>query len=193
LQKIKDMSHKDKNQQLTPIKYIQTKLKDLPFFCCYATETWRLSFELVTLIVSRVMPSGNICMALYLIDKGCLGLKNCYYQFNISESAFFDFIEEIEMRESRKFEEISVEEAHNLVFAALDYADELGFKPDKDWSITKYFLNENLITEDIDDIPFGRDGKPFFFAGPFDNVAKVLATLKRSVGEGNFDYFIPID
>lgn len=37
-------------------------------------------------------------------------------------------------------------------------------------------------------IGFGRDGKPFYFSGPYDNPRKVVQTLERTCGPGNYDY-----
>lgn len=35
---------------------------------------------------------------------------------------------------------------------------------------------------------FGRDGKPFYVAGPHDNPDRVIRTLEQSVGEDNFHF-----
>ena len=37
-------------------------------------------------------------------------------------------------------------------------------------------------------IKFGRDGKPYFQQGPYDNPTRVTRTLDRSVGPGNYDF-----
>ncbi|MBE8987818.1 DNA-binding response regulator, partial [Nostoc sp. LEGE 12450] len=42
-------------------------------------------------------------------------------------------------------------------------------------------------------IECGRDGKPFYVNGPHDNPKKIMETLKRSRGEGNFDFLIGSD
>lgn len=41
-------------------------------------------------------------------------------------------------------------------------------------------------------ITFGRNGKPFFIAGPNDNVARVLRQLEKTAGVGNFDFLAPM-
>ena len=182
-----------KQVQFSSEKYIKTKARELPFFECYASQGWYISFELVTVIVSKQMPSGNICLAIYLLDKGCLGLKNTNYKFNMTLAEYKDFVNQVMEAEERPFEVISVENVHNLIFGAIDYADEYGFLPERGWSITRYFLNEDLITDEIDNIEFGKDGKPFYISGPYDNVNHILATLKRTAGEGNFDFISHLD
>ena len=82
--------------------------------------------------------------------------------------------------------------AHNIIYGAIAYAEDLGFKPEKDWALSQFILEED--TEDIEliEVEFGKDGKPCFINGPFDNINSVLAKLNKSVGEGNYE-FIMID
>jgi hypothetical protein len=182
-----------KQVQLSSEKYIKTKAKELSFFECYASQNWYVSFELVTVIVSKQMPSDNICLAIYLLDKGCLSLKSTNYRFNMTLSEYKDYVSHLMEAEQRPFEVISVEMVHNLIFGAIDYADEYGFSPNKGWIITRHFLNEDLITDEIDSIEFGKDGKPFYISGPYDNMNHILATLKKTAGEGNFDFISHLD
>ncbi|HCJ33979.1 MAG TPA: helix-turn-helix domain containing protein, partial [Ktedonobacter sp.] len=37
-------------------------------------------------------------------------------------------------------------------------------------------------------LTFGKDGKPFFVAGPRDNAARIVKQLEKTAGPGNFDY-----
>jgi len=39
-------------------------------------------------------------------------------------------------------------------------------------------------------LPFGKNGKPFFIAGPYDNVEQILQQLETTVGQGNYDFLI---
>ena len=36
----------------------------------------------------------------------------------------------------------------------------------------------------------GYRSKPFYINGPYDNPLKILKTLRKTVGEGNFEYVI---
>lgn len=81
--------------------------------------------------------------------------------------------------------------AHNIIYGAIDYAEGLGFQPDKHFKITEYLLNPNLINDGIDEIEFGYDGKPFFIAGPDDNTIRIISILERNMGKGNFEIMMP--
>lgn len=170
-------------------KFIRNKTQNLEFFKCYANEDWYDSHELSSVIVSKKMQSGKICFVAYLIDKGCLGLKSTYFRMNMTEYEYDNFIDYLIESEERDFVEITAEDAHNIIFGGVDYAESCGFQPlDKDWAVSKHFLNEELITDGIDEIEFGKDGKPFYLPGPYDNVKKHLAILDKKFGEGNYDY-----
>ena len=70
----------------------------------------------------------------------------------------------------------------------MEYAQKLGLKPHRDFSKAEGHLgqpSENLLP-----IEFGRKGKPFYISGPYDNPHKIIAKLRETVGEGNFDYLM---
>ncbi len=182
---------KQKSVILSPTVYIKTKTKDLPYGICYSTYDEyhnESNSGLDTVIVSRIMPSGKLIVGMYLMDLYCLGIKNTVFKFAMTTDEFNEFVEMVQEQERRDFFEIEPSMAANLIFGGLDYAEQLGFRPEKDFAITKYIIDEDLITEDIDNIEFGQNGKPMFIQGPYDNVKSVLATLNKNVGEGNYEY-----
>ena len=188
---------KQKPTILSPTTYIKTKTKDLPFGMCYSSyddESKKNAFSgLYTVIVSRIMPSGKLIIGMYLIDLFCLGVKNTVFRFAMTNQEFSEFIEMVENQERRELNEISSSMACNLVFGALDYAEQLGFRPEKDFIITKYILDENLVNEDIENLVFGQNGKPAFIQGPYDSVKTILTTLNKNVGEGNYEFVMMLD
>ncbi|TAE72148.1 MAG: hypothetical protein EAZ85_10035 [Bacteroidetes bacterium] len=188
------MKKKKKKLQpnISPLAYIKTKLKDLEMECFRSIKN-EMDSGLVSIMVSRKMPSGKYCVAFYLLDTFCLGLKQTMYQFAITKDELEDFAEKIFASHEVGYVRISNEDAHNLIYGAIDYADELGFKPDKDFEITEFFLDQDLITDGIDDIEFGKGGMPFYCAGPYDNSSVIVDKLTRKLGKDNFNFLIPID
>jgi hypothetical protein len=81
---------------------------------------------------------------------------------------------------------------HNIILSAVEFAEEYGFKPHKDFtSVTEFMLEED--TEDIEliEIECGRDGKPFYMQGPYEDEAKankIIKQLESTAGRGNFDF-----
>ena len=175
-------------KQLSPVKYITTKAKILPFHECFISQDWNKR-GMASILISKRMPSGNFIAALYLVDVFCLGLKNTLYRFNLSQLEYDELYDQFNQNED--FIPCKLEMAHNIIYGAIDYADELGFAPNSDFKVTEKLLDEDLITDDIDTIELGKDGKPFFIAGPDDNINRIIAILNKKIGEGNYDFLHP--
>jgi hypothetical protein len=55
-----------------------------------------------------------------------------------------------------------------------------------DWKTSQYIVEEDSEEIELIEYEFGKNGQPFYVSGPFVNNAKVISTLNRSVGEGNY-------
>jgi hypothetical protein len=75
-----------------------------------------------------------------------------------------------------------------MIYASIDYAAQFGFQPDKDFALTQFMLAPRGELEEPYQLTFGKDGKPFFVAGPRDNAARIVKQLEKTAGPGNFDY-----
>jgi hypothetical protein len=64
----------------------------------------------------------------------------------------------------------------------------LGFVPHPDFAQAQPHLG--LRPEKLIPIEFGKDGKPYYINGPYDNADRIAATLNQSVGKGNYHYLI---
>lgn len=174
-------------QMLSPENYIRKKARSLPIYECVLNEDWNFT-QMVQLLVARQHTNGNITMCMYLVDLACLGVKDTTYKFNIQMEEYLELIDGINTK--MPVIKVSYELAHNIVYAGLEYAEEYGFKPHKDFtSISRFMLEED--TEDIEliEVECGIKGKPTFMHGPFDDLAKVtriIAQLEKTAGPGNY-------
>ena len=143
-----------------------------------------------TAIVSREMPNGHLGVGVYLLDVWCLGVKNTYFSI-LSENEFLDRIKQIEINEH--LETLHPSCARKIIEQCVKYSDKLGFKPHKDYKISRQLLMDldpNLCPNQY---TFGKDGKPFYISGPNENEnqsKKIVEKLFRNCGEGNFDYIV---
>lgn len=168
------------------VKYLKKKGRYLPIHECLVNSEWR-HHALGTFLLSRKMPSGNYAVLVLLIDIYCLGIKDVIYQVNMDDSEYEDFKERITFED--ELVPMDVHQWHNIVYGAHDFAEEYGFKPHKDFSNAEYLLDPELITDEIDEIEFGREGVPYYVPGSRDSpekIQKVLKTLERTAGKGNF-------
>ena len=173
--------------QLTPKNYLLTgRARKLPIAECWISSDWKVA-GICSIVVARQHTSGNLTFGIYLVDIFCLGLKNSNPVFNKPEYEYEDLLDKIFSTHMYGKTQIDYVLAHNIIYGAVAYAEDLGFKPEKDWIFSQMILEED--TEDIEliEVEFGKNGKPYFMNGPYDNVQKVVNTLKKSVGEGNFE------
>ena len=177
------------NKSQKPSTYIKQAARKLPILECRALPGWGTS-GITDVMIARQKPSGGVVIGQYIVDTYCLGIKNT--QFRIFQNDF-EYKEYLDLLSSHQdFEPIEPNLAFNLIYGAIEYAEDHGFEPHKDFEITEYILPD---VEDIEyvDIEFGKDGKPFYISGPYDNVEKIMATLNKNLKEGEFDYAAHID
>ena len=179
--------------QLSPANYIKQAARKVPIYKVYSDYgTYGDDEALAQFLVVRKKLSGNFILGMYLIDTFCLGLKSTGFQENFDEYQLDKYIRDFTKDSDRKMQEIEPNLAFNIIYGAIEYAEDLGLEvTHKDFAVTEYILPP---VDDIEyvDITFGKDGKPYYFAGPRDNVAKIMATLNKNVGAGNFNYLIPV-
>lgn len=169
----------------SPESYIKTRARNLPIGKCYINQSWKEK-GFATIIISRNHVNGNFTFGVYLVDLYCLGVKDTFYNFNV-------YTEFIELLDKFKKEQGMVESeyalVHNIIYGAVEYAEDLGFKPDKDFEVSQYLLEEDDDKVEFIDVEFGLNGKPAIFIWKEKHPANIIATLERSVGKGNFTVF----
>ena len=128
----------------------------------------------------------------FLIDAWCLGVKDAMGSRKVKATEYPLMREQAYAKTmDDSYKNISLEQAQAVIYGAVEYAKRLGIDPHADFARAK-----NNLGPRMDNLPrheFGKNGKPYYFAGPYDNPDKILAKLRESVGEGNFDYTIGMD
>ncbi len=146
-----------------------------------------------TAIVSRKMPNSRLGIGVFLLDVWCLGVKNTYFSV-LSEDEYTDRLKEINVHET--LENIHPSCARKLIDQCINFSDGLGFKPHKDFKISRQLLVDIDPTVCPNQYTFGKDGKPFYISGPNENLNqsnKIISSLLRHCGEGNFDYLMSVN
>lgn len=197
------MSKKDKKRSAKKRKRIATvqfisipnqlrKARDYPIKECFITEDWQ-DRGMCNIFILREKPDHQFIMGVYLIDLWCLGLKDTFYNIDIS---YEEITDRLHNHPTEKFVAIDSDLAHSVIYGGIDYAKNLGFMPHRDFRYTGYILNPREEIEFDDSIEFGKDGKPHFFAGPYDSkerINSIITQLEKKLGQGNFNFTYPLD
>lgn len=165
--------------------------REYPLYGCWVMAGWQAR-GITPVVVAREQEPGRIMFGVYMMDLYCLGVKDVYTKTDYSVSRFERDLPEFCAHDP---EPCSVELAHEIIYGGLEYAEKLGFQPHPDF--TKQMADLMLDPPDahprVDQVSFGKDGKPFYITGPYDSQQKITSivnTLKRTCGEGNFHYMI---
>jgi len=174
-------------QQLSPEAYIRKKARLLPLYECLLNRNWKEE-GMAEIVVSRVHTNGNITFGVYMVDLLCVGIKDTFVNFNYPLSDYEEMKEK--MCEQLDVDKVDYTLVHNIIFASIEYAEDLGFKPHKDFnSISKYILEEDTEAVELLEIECGKNGKPLFLATNFYTPAQtsgIINQLIKTVGEDNF-------
>jgi len=163
-----------------------------PLHECLLAKEWREEGAIIQTLVARSSPSGQIATGTFLVDLGCLGVKSAF-------ASLFDTRREYrqklwaKMMAQQKMIKADVNLVAKIVREGLAYAQELGFRPDPDYRDAMLVLGD--ADPDACDVPIplgGKDGKPFFIAGPYDNVDRIMAKLTRKLGSDGFHFLYPV-
>ena len=176
---------------LTGPRYYLQRAREYPILGCWVYADWK-DRGIAPVVVAREQSPDKVIFCVCMIDLYCLGIKDCYANANFSLSKFE---RELPRMCAEKPEKCSVEFAHELIYGAMDYAKKHGFDPHPDF--TNQMVNIVLDPPDAhsrtQNIEFGKDGKPLYVSGPYDDerrINRILNTLAKTTGEGNFDYLI---
>jgi hypothetical protein len=144
---------------------------------------------LVGVLVAREAGRERVSVCAWLVDVYCLGVKNDLGPQVLYRSELPGIVHDFFAVFGERPLAAPLELAQQLVLGAVEYARGLGFEPaaEADFSATRGHLGS---WEGPGAIGFGRNGKPFFMAGPNDDAARVVRQLERAVGAGNFHYLI---
>lgn len=174
-------------KQLKPDNYIEKNARKFPLVSCLISTQWKEQ-GMAVIYVSRRRANGNLIVGNYLVDVFCLGLKNTSYIYDISDSDFDEFVSDYKEKAQLEFEVISSDMAHNVIYGAIEYAEDLGFQPNKAFKVTEFIL-EPVESIPYIDVEFGRNGRPFYVAGPHDDSLRIVNILSEKLGDDGFDFY----
>lgn len=173
---------------LSPENYIRQKARTLPLYECWINKGWQEG-NMAHVVVTRQHITGNLTLGMYMVDLNCLGIKDAHHLFNIFGHEYKKIIED--MKKQVGLIQVPYPLVHNIIYAALEFAEDSGFKPHQDFSVARFILEEDNDDIELMDIECGQNGKPTYFRGPNDSDAfanRVLKTLESNVGKGNYFY-----
>ncbi|WP_225438638.1 helix-turn-helix domain-containing protein [Candidatus Frankia nodulisporulans] len=132
---------------------------------------------LATVLVARAHRWGSVSVCGYLADVYCLGVKNAMGPDVMTDVELPRFRETYFAAQSNGWQEAPLKLAADLVLGSVEYARGLGFEPHSDFAAAAGHLG---AWEGPPAITFGKDGRPFYISGPYDDPRRVMRTLQSA-------------
>jgi hypothetical protein len=158
------------------------------------SQGWDKPGQLTGILIARQSPnSGKVAATLLLVDLACLGIKSAQVKLFKNGDEYAAGLRAHALR-VQPMAPASFNLAAKIVFTGLEYAAALGFKPDPVFAQCEPLLAGARPEDEPTPVPTGgTEGKPFFISGPYDDVERIIAQLRRAVGDGNFHYLLEVD
>ena len=178
-------------QNLSPERFIRERMRSVKIGKCYMTRDFDNEQGLGYVVVTREHTGGRVSFAAYLIDKWCIGVKKTFFNLRVEEDVVGTLLNRLAT--TTDLTEVSYNEAHNMVWGAVAFAEEAGIKPHKDFALTQYFLED-----DTDDIPlieydYGRDGKYFIVANSNRELEGYLSQMRKVLKPEQYSFALTDD
>lgn len=174
-----------KQAKMSPERYMRERVRNLPIGKCYINPDWKED-GLAHIILTRNRAGGQIVYVSLLLDTFCLGVKDAEYAIDFTPKELEEAL--AYFRKNHEMVEIDYVKVHNLIYGAIEFAEEGGVSPVKEFATAGYILED-----DTDDIPlieyeYGKDGKHFLIIGSDGKERKYLRKLLDNLEEDEFVY-----
>jgi hypothetical protein len=144
------------------------------------------------LAFSRMLPDGQIALAVFLLDVFCLGVKNAFLTI-VAKDVYGERRRHWSGPENLK--PMPPACFRKLVEGGVAYAGELGFSPHADYAEACRIFGEVDPAACQTKFEYGREGKPFYISGPNETPAqaqRIVEQLGRRLGADNFDWLLAL-
>ncbi len=141
-------------------------------------------------LLSRLLPNNRVAMVVFLVDRYCLGVKDCFGRLTV-RAEYDSFCKE--MDDKFEMEDYKPADVRKLVEGAVSYARNLGLEPHPDYHRVKAIFGDIDVGESKMEFEFGSDGKPLFINGPHDSperCRRIISILQHSCGPGGFHFIM---
>lgn len=157
---------------------------------CLISQSWQDTTQLCQVAVARQSPAtGEVVVGGFVVDLACLGVKNALTNLYPSAAVYRREYHQ-HLLASQPMMDCDLDLAAKVIEESIIYARSLGFKPHSDATMALKILGDAHPENRAETIPLGKDGKPLFVNGPYDDVERILRILNRNVGQGNYEMLI---
>ncbi|HLF84614.1 MAG TPA: hypothetical protein VI837_10605 [Blastocatellia bacterium] len=155
---------------------------------CLINEDWA-EHKLATISFARNRPDGGVAVGAFVVDVGCLGVKSAFANPSITAE---QYKQRLVFGQPTNQIPFGAPCGVKLILGALEYARDLGFKPDPDYSYAREIFGDIDPADCEETFEYGMDGKPFYVAGPHDDPNRIVNQLTKKLGPDGYRFMMPL-
>ena len=143
--------------------------------------------------LTRLLPDGQVVLAIFLVDRYCLGVKNAMAA--IVPRATYDTRFAPGLPSAGKSRAYPPAAIRKYVEGSVAYARALGFSPHEDYEVARLVFGDIDAATSPETFEYGKDGKPFYISGPNESAQRsheIVVTLARKLGPGGSDFVVRV-
>jgi hypothetical protein len=137
-------------------------------------------------LLARQERASKVTVCGFLVDVYCLGVKSVTGPELMGTGSLDAYVRTYYSAFDHPPLRIGIEQAQQIVHGGIAYARTLGFEPAPDFPEAARHLG--TPPPGLPEIGFGRDGKPFYISGPYDDARRIVRTLEETCGADNYHY-----
>lgn len=158
---------------------------NLPLYDCKIISEWN-TIGLSPVHIIRKLTETTYVLVSYLVDFWCLGLKDAFINYGLSQSD----LESI-FQKDPSLTSLPYEDARALILGSINFARSIQIEPHPNWTgVITSFIEANQPHKKS--LTFGREGSPFYVAGPKDyknyNLREIIQKVIKSGGDYVIDF-----
>lgn len=161
--------------QMSEKEYIRKVARKLPITICKINVDWKEA-GMASISIARKKGNEDLVVGLYLVDIFFLGLKDTTYLGQMSDYEYESMLKDYEQSSGLNFIDVDPTLAQNIIYGAIEYAEDFGISPVNDFKLTEFILDDVESIEFVD-VEFGKNGKPMLILGPNDDLKKIERVL----------------
>jgi yecA family protein len=154
----------------------------------YINKDWPESGQ-AYVAVARLRDDGRVQLGALLLDCWCLGVRDAVFVDDYSEGEYRDALKTHLSDDLRQ--PIHPACAKKLVEGAVEYAQQFGFAPHRDYKKARRAFSGVEASACPETFTYGKDGKPLFVSGENDRperIRRVLSMLEAHCGRDGYHY-----
>lgn len=175
-------------QQLSPERFIRERGRSIPIEVCYMDQNSLREMGESQAIVVRQHKGGRRTIGCYLIDAWCRGVKDTFYAVRMEKYEYEEVMRRMLGNPAMNMEEVPYEVLHNWIYGAVEFAEEAGLKPHKDFATSKYLLEEDDERIPLIEYEFGLNGKHHLVCNTVEDLMRLKPILDKNLGQGNYTF-----